>query len=89
MPYEREIRIKGIKSTNPIAVGDVVDYELKNPRILLQEPFTTSTKEKIILSVSRLIYPIRCILLHLILIVFFIDNNKQSAYYFNFIDRFL
>jgi ribosome biogenesis GTPase len=47
MPYEREIRIKGIKSTNPIAVGDVVDYELKNPRILLQEPFTTSTKEKL------------------------------------------
>jgi ribosome biogenesis GTPase len=46
MPYEREIRIKGIKSTNPIAVG-VVDYELKNPRILLQEPFTTSTKEKL------------------------------------------
>jgi ribosome biogenesis GTPase len=46
MPYEREIPNKGIKSTNPIAVGDV-DYELKNPRILLQEPFTTSTKEKL------------------------------------------
>jgi ribosome biogenesis GTPase len=41
-----KFRIKGIKSTNPIAVGDV-DYELKNPRILLQEPFTTSTKEKL------------------------------------------
>jgi hypothetical protein len=33
MPYEREISNKGIKSTNPIAVGDVVDYELKNLRI--------------------------------------------------------
>jgi ribosome biogenesis GTPase len=32
MPYERKFRIKGIKSTNPIAVGDVVDYELKNLR---------------------------------------------------------
>jgi hypothetical protein len=29
MPYERKFRIKGIKSTNPIAVGDVVDYELE------------------------------------------------------------
>jgi hypothetical protein len=29
MPYEGKFRIKGIKSTNPIAVGDVVDYELE------------------------------------------------------------
>jgi hypothetical protein len=29
MPYEGKFRIKGIKSTNPIAVGDVVDYELR------------------------------------------------------------
>jgi ribosome biogenesis GTPase len=28
MPYG-EISNKGIKSTNPIAVGDVVDYELE------------------------------------------------------------
>jgi ribosome biogenesis GTPase len=28
MPYERKFRIKGIKSTNPMA--DIVDYELES-----------------------------------------------------------
>ena len=26
-----KFRIQGIKSTNPVAVGDVVDFELENP----------------------------------------------------------
>ena len=30
VPYKGKFRMKGIKSTNPIAVGDVVDYDIEN-----------------------------------------------------------
>jgi ribosome biogenesis GTPase len=35
----KENSIKGIKSTNPIAVGDVVDYEMTKPQMSLRVLF--------------------------------------------------
>jgi ribosome biogenesis GTPase len=76
-----KFRIKKEKSTNPIAVGDVWIMNWKNPRILLQEPFTTSTKEKNYIVRKSVNLSHQMHIIASILIVFFIDNNKQSAYY--------
>jgi hypothetical protein len=57
----KENSIKGIKSTNPIAVGDVVDYEIDETSDVITGTILISTK-KITSFVSRLICHIKCIL---------------------------
>jgi hypothetical protein len=47
MPYEREISNKRIKSTNPIAVGDVVD-ELEESSDTVTGTIHIFTRERII-----------------------------------------
>jgi ribosome biogenesis GTPase len=42
-----KFRIKGIKSTNPIAVGDVVDYELEESSDTVTVLFTISREKEL------------------------------------------
>jgi ribosome biogenesis GTPase len=81
MPYERGNWIKGIKSTNPIAVGDAVDYELKNPLILLQEWTIHNIHERKIIMSVLLIYLIRWHIIAPNIDRVLLINNKTTAYY--------
>jgi ribosome biogenesis GTPase len=88
MPYEREIWIKGIKSTNPIAVGDV---GLWTRRIFGYSNGTIHNihERKNYIVRNQWIYPIRCILLSNIDRVFLLITINNPPTTFNFIDRFL
>jgi ribosome biogenesis GTPase len=85
---EREIRIKGIKSTNPIAVGDV-DYELEESSDTVTGTIHNIHERKNYIVRKSVNLSIRCILLHQILIVFLLITINNPPTTFNFIDRFL
>lgn len=85
-----KFRIKGIKSTNPIAVGDIVDYEIDE-----NSDVTTGTVTKIherknyivrkSVNLSHQMHIIASNIDHVFLLV--TVNNPPTT--FNFIDRFL
>ena len=85
-----KFRMKGIKSTNPIAVGDVVDYELED-----STDITTGTinniherKNYIVRKSVNLSHQMHIIASNLdyVFLLITIDNPPTT---FNFIDRFL
>lgn len=85
-----KFRIKGIKSTNPIAVGDIVDYELDET-----SDITTGTiyhihdrKNYIVRKSVNLSHQMHIIASNLdfVFLLITIDNPPTT---FNFIDRFL
>jgi ribosome biogenesis GTPase / thiamine phosphate phosphatase len=85
-----KFRMKGIKSTNPIAVGDVVDYELED-----STDVTTGTinniherKNYIVRKSVNLSHQMHIIASNLdfVFLLITIDNPPTT---FNFIDRFL
>jgi ribosome biogenesis GTPase len=85
-----KFRMKGIKSTNPIAVGDVVDYELED-----SADVTTGTinniherKNYIVRKSVNLSHQMHIIASNLdfVFLLITIDNPPTT---FNFIDRFL
>ncbi len=85
-----KFRMKGIKSTNPIAVGDIVDYELED-----SADVTTGTihniherKNYIVRKSVNLSHQMHIIASNLdyVFLLITIDNPPTT---FNFIDRFL
>lgn len=85
-----KFRIKGIKSTNPIAVGDVVDYELEET-----SDTTTGTihaihdrKNYIVRKSVNLSHQMHIIASNLDYVFLLITVNNPPTT-FNFIDRFL
>jgi ribosome biogenesis GTPase / thiamine phosphate phosphatase len=85
-----KFRMKGIKSTNPIAVGDIVDYELED-----STDVTTGTinhiherKNYIVRKSVNLSHQMHIIASNLdyVFLLITIDNPPTT---FNFIDRFL
>ena len=85
-----KFRMKGIKSTNPIAVGDVVDYELEE-----SSDKTTGTifniherKNYIVRKSVNLSHQMHIIASNLDYVFLLITINNPPTTY-NFIDRFL
>jgi ribosome biogenesis GTPase len=87
MPYG-EISNKGIKSTNPIAVGDVVDYELEESSDTVTGTIHIFTRERIIVRKSvNLSHQMHIIASNIDRVLLITINNPPTT--FNFIDRFL
>jgi ribosome biogenesis GTPase len=85
-----KFRIKGIKSTNPIAVGDVVDYELEENSDVVTGTITNihDRKNYIVRKSVNLSHQMHIIASNLDYVFLLITVNNPPTT-FNFIDRFL
>ncbi len=85
-----KFRIKGIKSTNPIAVGDIVDYELEDSTDVITGTIHNIHERKnyIVRKSVNLSHQMHIIASNLdyVFLLITIDNPPTT---FNFIDRFL
>ncbi len=85
-----KFRIKGIKSTNPIAVGDIVDYELEESSDVTTGTITNIHERKnyIVRKSVNLSHQIHIIASNLdyVFLLITINNPPTTC---NFIDRFL
>ena len=85
-----KFRIKGIKSTNPIAVGDIVDYELEESSDTVTGTIHTihDRKNYIVRKSVNLSHQMHIIASNIdrVFLLVTIDNPPTT---FNFIDRFL
>ena len=78
-----KFRIKGIKSTNPIAVGDIVEYELEESSDTVTGTIHNiqDRKNYIVRKSVNLSHQMHIIAAN-IDCVFFVDYGQQSANYF-------
>jgi ribosome biogenesis GTPase / thiamine phosphate phosphatase len=85
-----KFRLKGIKSTNPVAVGDVVDYELEETSDVLSGTITKIHQRKnyIVRKSVNLSHQIHIIAANIDRVFLLITVNNPPTT-FNFIDRFL
>ena len=85
-----KFRIKGIKSTNPIAVGDVVDYDLDQSSDVITGTITNihDRKNYIVRKSVNLSHQMHIIASNLDYVFLLITVNNPPTT-FNFIDRFL
>ncbi len=85
-----KFRIQGIKSTNPIAVGDIVDYELDNTSDTTTGVINTihDRKNYIVRKSVNLSHQMHIIASNLDYVFLLITINNPPTT-FNFIDRFL
>lgn len=85
-----KFRIKGIKSTNPIAVGDVVDYELDESSDVITGTIHTIHERKnyIVRKSVNLSHQMHIIASNVDYVFLLITVNNPPTT-FNFIDRFL
>ena len=85
-----KFRIKGIKSTNPIAVGDVVDYDLEETSDVVTGTITNihDRKNYIVRKAVNLSHQTHIIASNLDYVFLLITTNNPPTT-FNFIDRFL
>jgi ribosome biogenesis GTPase len=85
-----KFRIKGIKSTNPIAVGDVVDYDLDENSDVVTGTITNIHERKnyIVRKSVNLSHQMHIIASNLDFVFLLITVNNPPTT-FNFIDRFL
>lgn len=85
-----KFRMKGIKSTNPIAVGDIVDYDLEESSDVITGTITNIHERKnyIVRKSVNLSHQMHIIASNLdfVFLLITIDNPPTT---FNFIDRFL
>ena len=85
-----KFRIKGIKSTNPIAVGDVVDYEIdENSDARTGSIFNIHPRKNYIVRKSVNLSHQMHIIASNIDVVFLLVTINNPPTTFNFIDRFL
>jgi ribosome biogenesis GTPase / thiamine phosphate phosphatase len=85
-----KFRLKGIKSTNPVAVGDVVDYELEETSDVLSGTITKIHQRKnyIVRKSVNLSHQMHIIAANIDRVFLLITVNNPPTT-FNFIDRFL
>jgi ribosome biogenesis GTPase / thiamine phosphate phosphatase len=85
-----KFRMKGIKSTNPIAVGDVVDYDLEETSDVVTGTITNIHERKnyIVRKSVNLSHQMHIIASNLDFVFLLITINNPPTTY-NFIDRFL
>lgn len=85
-----KFRLKGIKSTNPVAVGDVVDYELEETSDVLSGTITKIHERKnyIVRKSVNLSHQMHIIAANIDRVFLLITVNNPPTT-FNFIDRFL
>ena len=85
-----KFRMKGIKSTNPIAVGDVVDYDLEETSDVVTGTITNIQERKnyIVRKSVNLSHQMHIIASNLDYVFLLITVNNPPTT-FNFIDRFL
>jgi ribosome biogenesis GTPase len=85
-----KFRIKGIKSTNPIAVGDIVDYDLDESSDVVTGTITNiyDRKNYIVRKSVNLSHQMHIIASNLDYVFLLITVNNPPTT-FNFIDRFL
>lgn len=85
-----KFRIKGIKSTNPIAVGDIVDYEIDENSDVSTGTITNIHERKnyIVRKSVNLSYQMHIIASNIDRVFLLITVNNPPTT-FNFIDRFL
>jgi ribosome biogenesis GTPase / thiamine phosphate phosphatase len=85
-----KFRIKGIKSTNPIAVGDIVDYDLEDSSDIVTGTITNIHERKnyIVRKSVNLSHQMHIIASNVDYVFLLITINNPPTT-FNFIDRFL
>jgi ribosome biogenesis GTPase / thiamine phosphate phosphatase len=85
-----KFRLKGIKSTNPVAVGDVVDYDLEETSDVLSGTITKIHERKnyIVRKSVNLSHQMHIIAANIDRVFLLITVNNPPTT-FNFIDRFL
>lgn len=85
-----KFRLKGIKSTNPIAVGDIVDYELEETSDVVTGTITNIHERKnyIVRKSVNLSHQMHIIASNIDRVFLLVTINNPPTT-FNFIDRFL